>query len=246
MSKQKLLVISGCTAVGKSDFALELSKFLNMEIISADSIQVYKGVEIATSKPTRAEQKICKHHLINIISPFETFNAYDFVNLAKQAITDIAKQNKLPVIVGGTGLYIDSLLYGFDFETDKKSTSYDYKYILLNNDREEIYRRINLRVDKMISNGLINEVKALRNIGVTQDCQCMQAIGYKEIWAYLEGEIGLDEAISLIKKNTRNYAKRQLTWFRHERNLEEWQVKDKKKLIDYLVNYYKEYKKNST
>ena len=243
MNKQKLLVISGCTAVGKSDFALELSKSLNMEIISADSIQVYKGIEIATSKPSQKEQQICKHHLINIISPFETFNAFDFVNLAKKSIIDIAEQQKLPVIVGGTGLYIDSLLYGFDFETSQKNTLYDYKYILLNNDREEIYRRINLRVDKMLNNGLVNEVKALRNIGVTQDCQCMQAIGYKEIWSYLEGEISLDDAITLIKKNTRNYAKRQLTWFRHEKNIEEWQVKDEQQLIDYLVNFYKEYVK---
>ena len=243
MNKQKLLVISGCTAVGKSDFALELSKSLNMEIISADSIQVYKGIEIATSKPSQKEQQICKHHLINIISPFETFNAFDFVNLAKKSIVDIAKQQKLPVIVGGTGLYIDSLLYGFDFETSQKNTIYNYKYILLNNDREEIYRRINLRVDKMLNNGLVNEVKALRNIGVTQDCQCMQAIGYKEIWSYLEGEISLEDAITLIKKNTRNYAKRQLTWFRHEKNIEEWQVKDEQKLIDYLVNSYKEYVK---
>ncbi len=243
MNKQKLLVISGCTAVGKSDFALELSKSLNMEIISADSIQVYKGIEIATSKPSQKEQQICKHNLINIISPFETFNAFDFVNLAKKSIIDIAKQQKLPVIVGGTGLYIDSLLYGFDFETSQKNTIYDYKYILLNNDREEIYRRINLRVDKMLNNGLVNEVKALRNIEVTQDCQCMQAIGYKEIWSYLEGEISLEDAITLIKKNTRNYAKRQLTWFRHEKNIEEWQVKDEQKLIDYLVNSYKEYVK---
>ena len=114
---QKILIIAGCTAVGKSAFALELSNFLDMDIVSADSIQVYKGIEVATSKPTKQEERICKHHLINIVSPFEKFNAFDFVQKAKECITEIASKGKLPVIVGGTGLYIDSLLYGFDFQS---------------------------------------------------------------------------------------------------------------------------------
>ena len=239
---QKILVIGGCTAVGKSDFALNLSNYLNMEIISADSVQVYKGLEIATSKPTKQEQKQCKHHLVDIVSPFEKFNAYDFVNLAKQSIFEISNQNKLPVVVGGTGLYIDSLIYGFDFATNKKQTNFDTFYIYLTDTRENIYKKINLRVDKMIEKGLVSEVKTLRSIGVNKDCQCMQAIGYKEIWDYLDGEISLEQAIEEIKKNTRNYAKRQDTWFKHD-NCEQWDINDKENLIKKLLDLYPEYTK---
>ena len=239
---QKLLVIVGCTAVGKSNFALELSKRINMEIVSADSIQVYRGVNIATSKPTKQEMSICKHHLVDIVSPFETFNAFNFVTFAKQEINEISSKNKLPVIVGGTGLYVDSLLYGFDFKTKNKHTEYDFKMILLNDERQNIYNKINLRVDKMIKDGLLNEVKALRRIGVNQDCQCMQAIGYKEINEYLDGKFDLETAVNLIKKNTRNYAKRQLTWFRHN-NAEEYQINDSERLIDELTQIYSEFKK---
>ena len=241
---QKLLIIAGCTAVGKSDFALKLSQKLNMEIISADSVQVYKGIEIATSKPTKQEMEKCKHHLVDFVSPFENYNAYNFVCDAKNAIDLISKQNKLPVIVGGTGLYIDSLLYGFDFAGTKNKPIFDFKYIFFNDNRETIYSKINQRVDKMLASGLVNEVKALRKIGVAKDCQCMQAIGYKEIWSYLEGEISLEDAVNLMKKNTRNYAKRQLTWFRQEQDKEEWLACDSEKLIDYLVNYFAEYKKS--
>ncbi|MBQ7977323.1 MAG: tRNA dimethylallyltransferase [Clostridia bacterium] len=239
---QKLLIIGGSTAVGKSDFAINLSKFLNMEIISADSIQVYKGIEVATSKPSKEEQSQCKHHLVDFVSPFETFNAYDFVQNATKALEEIVNSGKLPVIVGGTGLYIDSFVYGFDFEGSKTAPKFDYKYVFLNDDREVIYSKINHRVDKMIENGLVDEVKVLRKIGLTKDCQCMQAIGYKEIWDYLDGESTLDEAIELMKKNTRNYAKRQLTWFRNN-NSEEWHRKDVEKLTNLLVEYFIEYKK---
>ena len=147
------------------------------------------------------------------------------------------------MIVGGTGLYIDSLLYGFDFESTKKEPQFDYKFILLNDVRDNLYRKINIRVDKMLNNGLINEVKALRKMGVNLNNQCMQAIGYKEVYAYLDGELEYDEMVSLIKKNTRNYAKRQLTWFRHEKNLEEWVVQDREKLLEHLCQFYIEYKK---
>lgn len=241
---QKILIIAGCTAVGKSAFALELSNFLDMEIVSADSIQVYKGIEVATSKPTKQEERICKHHLINIVSPFEKFNAFDFVQKAKECITEIALKGKLPVIVGGTGLYIDSLLYGFDFQSKNKELQYDAKYIFLDDERENIYSKINLRVDKMLQNGLIDEVKKLRDIGLNEDCQCMQAIGYKEIWDYLEGRTALDEAITLIKKNTRNYAKRQLTWFNHN-DCERVNINDKNQLIQTLIEFYPEYQKKA-
>ncbi len=239
---QELLAIGGCTAVGKSAFAIKLSKYLNMEIISADSVQVYKGLEIATSKPTKEERKLCKHHLVDIVGVFDTFNAYDFVSRAKKAIDQINKQAKLPVIVGGTGLYIDSLLFGFDFQSKTKQKNYDYEYIFYNDEREKIYRRINIRVDKMMENGLVDEVKTLRNLGLTPSAQCMQAIGYKEIWAYLDGDYSLNEAIDLIKKNTRNYAKRQTTWFKNN-GATMWMAKEEDKLIEYIISRFPQYKK---
>lgn len=241
---QKLLIIAGCTAVGKSDFALNLSDYLDMEIISADSVQVYKGIEVATSKPTLAEEQRCPHHLINIVSPFAQFNAYNFVSLAKESIVDIAARHKLPVIVGGTGLYIDSLIYGFDFVSKtRQAVDYDFRFIFLEQDRAKLYQKIDARVDKMIANGLVDEVKKFREIGLNEQCQCMQAIGYKEIWQYLEGEITLSRAIELIKRNTRNYAKRQIIWFKHD-DCEHWHVDKKDELIASLVDYYQEYKKN--
>ena len=240
---QDLLVIGGCTAVGKSAFALRLSEKLNMELISADSVQVYKGLEIATSKPTLDEQKKCKHHLVNIVGLFDTFNAYDFVTKAKVAIEKISALDKLPCIVGGTGLYIDSLLFGYDFATNNKKSNYDYEYIFYNDDREKIYRRINLRVDKMIANGLVDEVKALRKLGLTPANQCMQAIGYKEIWQYLDGETTLDEAVLQMKKNTRNYAKRQTTWFKNNGSIM-WMASQEETLINHLITRFAKYKKS--
>ncbi len=239
---QKILVIAGCTAVGKSAFALDLSKFLNMEIISADSVQVYKGVNVATSKPNKQELEQCKHYMIDFVSPFENFNAYDFVNLAEKYISEIASKKCLPVIVGGTGLYIDSLINGFDFESEAKIKKFDVKYIFLNDDRQVIYDKINKRVDLWIADGLVDEVKKLREIGVNKDCQCMQAIGYKEVWDYLDGCLELNEAVNLMKKNTRNYAKRQLTWFNH-RDCERLDINNKEKIIQDLVKFYSEYKK---
>ena len=148
---QKVLIIAGCTAVGKSAFALELSKSINMEIISADSVQVYRGIEVATSKPTKAEERICPQHLINIVSPFEKFNAFNFVDLAKKAIAEIAGRRNLPVVVGGTGLYIDSLIFGYDFVSDRTHLSdYEFKFVLIEQDRDILYSRINQRVDLMI------------------------------------------------------------------------------------------------
>ncbi len=240
---QKLLILAGCTAVGKSAFALELSKYINMEIISADSVQVYKGIEVATSKPTKQETLICPHHLVDIISPFEKFNAFDFVNLAKKAIIDISSRGKLPVIVGGTGLYIDSLIFGFDFVTKEKNTpEFDYKFIFLEQNRQDLYKKIDARVDQMLSNNLVGEVKKLREIGLNLDCQCMQAIGYREIWSYLEGEIDLTTAVADIKRNTRNYAKRQITWFNHNK-CERHSILNKQELLKNLIDFYKEYKK---
>ena len=242
--KQKLLLIGGSTAVGKSKFALELSKKLKICLISADSIQVYRNLDIGTSKPTEAEKQQCKHYLIDIIEPTKTFNAFDFVNEARKCIEEISKKGFLPVIVGGTGLYMESLLYAYSFKKEKENNSsiYDYKLYILNQDREKLYKRINDRVDIMIKNGLVDEVKKLKELGLNENSQSMQAIGYKEILKYLNNEISLDEAIEKIKQGTRNYAKRQITWFKHMNGKwidvdNEWDIAQKE-----IIDYYSEYK----
>lgn len=246
MIKQKLLIIGGCTASGKSKFALELTKYLNMEIISADSIQVYKHLDKGTSKPSLEEKAVCKHHLVDIVEPSDTFNAYNFVELAKDAIEKIQSQNKLPVIVGGTGLYIESLLYDYNFNKQTKNeqvSNYDYKLFVMHCERSRLYEIINKRVDKMVESGLIDEVKQLKIEGY-ENCQCMQAIGYKEIFEYLNGNCDLDSAINLIKQRTRNYAKRQITWFKHMKNAEWVDTEtDLDKTKENILEYFKEYKK---
>ena len=242
--KQKILLIGGATAVGKSAFALDLSKHLNMEIISADSVQVYKDLYIGTSKPTKSEQEQCKHHLVDIIDFSDNFNAYNFVQLAKEKIDEITKRKKLPVIVGGTGLYIENRLYDFDFDkkTRSEESRYDYLLYVLNQDRNILYQKINSRVDCMIANGLVDEIKSLKDMGFNETLQSAQAIGYKQILQFLNGKIELKEAIEQTKKATRNYAKRQITWFKHmnptwvdvDKNLDE----AKKEIIE----KYKDYK----
>ncbi len=244
---ENILLIGGCTGVGKSAFALELSKSLNIEIISADSIQVYKSLNRGTSKPTELEKKLCPHHLIDILDVNQNFNAYNFVELAKKKITEISRRGNLPVIVGGTGLYLECLLYGYSFDKTKsneKTINYNYKLIVLNQDRAKLYERINQRVDIMIKNGLIEEVTDLYNRGITIDMQCMNAIGYKEIFMYLNGEITKEDAIELIKKRSRNYAKRQITWFKHMKEAEWVDVDCNLNLtLQNLVDFYSKYKK---
>ncbi len=215
-SLKPLLLIAGSTAVGKSKFALELCEKLNMEIISADSAQVYRALKVGTSKPSKQERALCTHHLVDIREHTETFNAFDFVELARPTIDEILERGKLPVVVGGTGLYIESLLFDFDFENTRRANSvYDFSLYILNQPREILYQKINLRVDKMIADGLVEEVKSLKKQGLTLDNQCMHAIGYKQILAHLDGNVSLEDAIDKVKQATRNYAKRQLTWFRH-------------------------------
>ncbi len=245
--KGEILIICGSTAVGKSALALDLSKYLNIEIISADSMQIYKSLDIGTSKPTTQEKKICPHHMIDIVSPFDSFNTFQFTQRAHSIIVEIWQRGNLPVIVGGTGLYIESLIKHYYFCNDAKNqdsqNEYNARVVCLYRDRKLLYQIINDRVDDMIKNGLVDEVKVLRSIGVNSNCQCMQAIGYKEIWEFLEDNLSLNEAIEKIKQNTRNYAKRQLTWFRHMEC--EWINIDSErdKLIKDLVGYYKQYKK---
>ena len=281
--KDKLLVISGPTAVGKTAISIELAKRLNGEIISADSMQIYKAMDIGSAKVTKEEMDGVKHYLIDVVEPSEEFSVSDFKDLTKDAIKEIQSKGKLPIIVGGTGLYIDSIICNLSFTESQKDEKYreelealaeekgndcihdmlkyidlasyesihknnrkrviralevykttgkpfssfkvgneiydipyDLHYYVLTMDREKLYSRINKRVDIMGKKGLLEEVKALKNIGLTSDMQSMKGIGYKEILNHLDGLFTYDEAIDIIKQGSRNYAKRQLTWFRKD------------------------------
>lgn len=280
-SKQKLLVIIGPTAVGKTKLSVEMAKRYNGEIISGDSMQIYRGMDIGTAKIKPEEMEGIPHHLIDIKEPTENFSVAEFQLLVRAKIDEIAKKGKLPIIAGGTGLYIQSVIYDYQFsdvpgdeayrlmleervkeignealykellEVDPESASqihpnnvrrviraleifhltgktmqefqrtqepdllYDTAVIGLTMEREKLYDRINYRVDIMVEEGLIEEVKRLYQLGL-HDCQSIQAIGYKEIFAYFDGKMSLDEAIANLKQNSRRYAKRQLTWFRNK------------------------------
>ncbi|ENZ02084.1 tRNA dimethylallyltransferase [Clostridium thermobutyricum] len=284
--KEKILVLGGPTAVGKTDLSIKLAKKLNGEIISADSMQIYKKMDIGSAKVTVEEMDDVVHHMIDIVEPEKEFTVSDYKKLGDKIIKNILSRNKLPIIVGGTGLYINALTCNMEFtegssdieyreklnniakekgneyvhnllrEVDEKSaenihmnnlkrviralevyhitgkpfssfdlgekmydSEYDINYYVLTMDREKLYDRINKRVDIMIDKGLIDECKYLRSIGLTNKNQSMQGIGYKEILLYLEGKISLDESIEMIKKGSRNYAKRQLTWFRRDKRV---------------------------
>ncbi|KGM95383.1 tRNA delta(2)-isopentenylpyrophosphate transferase [Clostridium novyi A str. 4552] len=281
--KQDLFILAGPTAVGKTDISIKLAQKLNGEIISADSMQIYKHMDIGSAKITEAEKQGVPHHLIDFVSPFDEFSVAEFKEKSKCAIDDITCRGKLPMVVGGTGFYIDSLIFNYDFantykdeeyreylkelaythgkeyvhellkDIDEKSYKklypndlkrviralevfkltgktisefnkeqdifdipYNVYYFVLNMDRSKLYERINKRVDIMMEKGLIEEVKSLQNMGCTPDMQSMKGIGYKEILYYLDGKLSLDEAVELIKKGSRHYAKRQLTWFRKD------------------------------
>jgi len=281
----KIYVIAGPTASGKTAIAINLAKKINGEIISADSMQVYKTMDIGTAKPTLAEMDGIRHHLLDVAEPDETFSVAQFQTLANDAITGIIARNKTPIVAGGTGFYINALLYGTNFnETDdaqdahlrnqymllaqtkgakyihdilksldpeaaktnhpnnikrvvraisycehtgtlfseynaiqkQKQLIYDTDFFVLNMNRERLYTRIHDRVDAMMQAGLIDEVSSLLNNGYTSELQSMQGIGYKELIHYLQGDGTLDDAILTIKQHTRNYAKRQVTWFKHQ------------------------------
>ena len=281
--KNKLIIIAGPTAVGKTDLSINLAKKINGEIISADSMQIYKHMDIGSAKISKEEMNGVPHHLIDIIEPSVKFSASNFKDLAKEAADSILFKGKIPIIAGGTGLYINALTCNMDFteaESDEEyrnyldklaeengneyihemlkhidplsykeihfnnrkrviralevykltgrpfssfnageafyDGNYDVKYYVLTMDREKLYNRINKRVDIMMEKGLVDECIKLKKMGYTSSIQSMQGIGYKEIFYYLEGKISLAEAVELIKKGTRNYAKRQLTWFRRD------------------------------
>lgn len=295
---KKIIIICGATATGKSDLAVECAKLLDTEIISADSLYIYKGLDIGTAKPTIAEKQGIKHHLIDVVSPINTFTVSDYKKMAEPIISDLLSRNKIPIICGGTGFYINSILYDLSygngavnneirekykniaisqgneavyeelkkvdpqtaeklhfndvkrviraleiyFNGNKKSEiideyipKYNYSAYSINFSRENLYERINLRVEKMIDNGLIDEVKKLLSLGINENNQCMQGIGYKEILQYVKGNCALDEAIELIKLNTRHYAKRQITFFKKLNNLIYLEPSDTKILAKKIV-----------
>ncbi|UOD34315.1 tRNA (adenosine(37)-N6)-dimethylallyltransferase MiaA [Deferribacteraceae bacterium V6Fe1] len=276
----KIPIITGPTATGKSDFALEVSKHLKIEIINADAFQVYKFMDIGTAKPSAVELKKCKHHLVDIITPDIQYNVGEFFAHCEKLIPDIMSRGRLPVIVGGTGLYVESLVKGlcqvsgrdeniykrlsFECESvglekmydklsavdpdyaqkisknDKKrilraleayfvlgipfsqmhkkyhkKLQYDFDVYVFNNDRDLLYEKINNRVDKMIEIGWLDEVNRLLSLGYDENSPGFKAIGYRELVGYLRYGGDFDMVVSDIKKKTRNFAKRQLTWFRH-------------------------------
>lgn len=283
--KPPLIILAGPTAVGKTKTSIELAKAIHGEIISADSMQVYKHMNIGTAKISEEEMDGVKHFLIDVFDPDEEFSVAVFQEETKKAIAEIYKKGKIPILVGGTGFYIQAILYDIEFsrvegreyrqeledfvlehgaqalhdrlmeldpksaetihpnniqrvvraveyclETGKKfsehnaiqkerTSIYNHCYFVLNDDRELLYERINERIDIMIKDGLVKEVESLLDMGYTKDLVSMQGLGYKEIIAYLEGEISLEEAIYILKRDTRHFAKRQLTWFRREEDV---------------------------
>ncbi|MBO4919591.1 MAG: tRNA (adenosine(37)-N6)-dimethylallyltransferase MiaA [Erysipelotrichaceae bacterium] len=272
---QKVLVIIGPTAVGKTTFGIECAKAFDGEIISGDSIQIYKGLDIGSAKPTKKERSLAIHHLIDIVDPKGSYSVRQFQQLTRECIDQIGSEGKLPIIVGGTGLYIKAALYDYVFYEEEEEDEqfedlsnqelydllkekdpaalekihinnrkrlvralniynkhhtgisqikarqqhkplYDCLIIGLTADRDELYRRIDNRVDQMISDGLVNEIESLLKQGVTFDDRCMQGIGYKEWKEYFAGEKTAEECIEQIKINSRHFAKRQYTFFRNQ------------------------------
>lgn len=293
MNKRPMVILTGPTAVGKTALSIGLAKKINGAIISADSMQVYKYMDIGSAKIMPNEMQGIKHFLVDELLPTEEFNIVRFQELAKAALEEIYSNGQIPIVVGGTGFYIQGLLYDIDFtkqdadyeyrteledfakqygqealheklkEIDsvsydtihannvkrviraleyyhltgkpisehneaerQKESPYNFAYFVLNDDRKILYDKIEKRIDIMVSQGLIEEVAKLKEMGCHKDMVSMQGLGYKEILDYLNGECTLEEAIDLLKRETRHFAKRQLTWFRRERDVI-WFDKDK-------------------
>lgn len=305
--KEKLLVITGPTAIGKTKISVDLASDLNGEIISADSMQIYKYMDIGTAKVTREEMNGIDHHLIDIVYPDEEYTVSNYQRDARDLIIDINKKNKLPIVVGGTGLYINSLVYELNFVNispdekirnkyenlaeihgneyihnilskidnessekihindrkriiraleifeltgktmsmynknfRKKNEDYQLCMICLNMNRKALYDRINRRVDIMIEQGLVDEVRKILDLGYSKNLVSLQGIGYKEIIDYIYGDITLEQAIDRIKQGSRNYAKRQLTWFRRDKRIK-WIDIDEFNNFDELNLFVKEH-----
>ncbi len=314
MDRKPLIILAGPTAVGKTSLSIRLAKETGGEIISADSMQVYRHMDIGSAKITKEEMEGVPHYLVDVLEPEEEFNVVRFQQMAKEAAERIWKKGKIPLVVGGTGFYIQALLYDIDFtendgdesyrrqlerkasdeegaselyemlktvdpkaaqeihprnikriiralefyhqtgkkisehnETQRqKESPYNYAYFVLTDERSRLYERIDRRVDLMMEQGLLDEVRYLKERGVRKDSTAMQGLGYKELYAYLEGEYPLDEAVRIIKRDTRHFAKRQLTWFKRERDVI-WADKsvigqEEEKLADYMLGYLREKK----
>ncbi|MDO4321595.1 MAG: tRNA (adenosine(37)-N6)-dimethylallyltransferase MiaA [Lachnospiraceae bacterium] len=285
-TKLPLVILTGPTAVGKTKLSVELARQIGGEIISADSMQVYRGMDIGSAKVTAEERQGIPHYLIDEFDPEEEFHVVRFQEYAKKYIRQICQREKVPILAGGTGFYIQAVLYDIDFTENgsdpgyriylqnlareegveklhsllrsvdpasagaihannvkrviraleyfhetgekisehneaerQKESPYNFAYFVLNDEREKIYRNIDLRVDLMMEQGLLEEVKALREKGCTRDMVSMQGLGYKEILDYMDGMYSLEEAVRILKRDTRHFAKRQLTWFRRERDV---------------------------
>lgn len=284
--KKPLLILTGPTAVGKTHLSIELAKRLNGSIISADSMQVYRYMDIGSAKIMPEEMEGVRHYLIDVLNPEEEFHVARFQEMAKAALEEIYREGKLPIVVGGTGFYIQALLKDVDFSGDRgqslyrreleekaraegpgplhqmlkeadpasaeaihpnnvkrviraleyyhetglkisdhnasqmeKESPYTSAYFVLNDERSRLYRRIEQRVDQMMEQGLLEEVRALQAMGYHRGMVSMQGLGYKELLAYLDGECSLEEAIAVIKRDTRHFAKRQITWFKREKDV---------------------------
>ena len=304
--KQPLIIIAGPTAVGKTALSVALAKRISGEIVSADSMQVYRGMDIGTAKVTKEETCGVPHHLIDVLDPKDPFNVMTFRSMVKDAVRGIASRGNVPVLVGGTGFYIQSVLYDVQFEEDasseelrkeleqeadvlgaekmherlraldpdaaeaihpnnikrvvraleyclstgrkisvhnreqrERTSPYSFLFYVLTMDRAALYQRIDLRVDQMMEQGLLAEVKRLRDEGVTSDMVSMQGLGYRQIFDYLEGIATLEDAVERIKRETRHFAKRQLTWFRREPDARWINVSeyggDRKKILELMT-----------
>lgn len=309
--RKPLIILTGPTAVGKTSLSIQLAKAVNGEIISADSMQVYRHMDIGSAKVTPEEMEGVPHHLIDILEPWDEFNVVVFQQKAKAAMEEIYKRGHVPVVAGGTGFYIQALLYDIDFKENEegnqirmelealaeekgneylhqqlqavdpesakaihannrkrviraleyyqqtgekisshneaerqKESPYDFLYYVLNTDRAALYQRIDRRVDNMLADGLVKEVQKLKDMGCSRAMVSMQGLGYKEILDYLDGTISLEEAVYILKRDTRHFAKRQLTWFRRERdvrwlNLPDFE-NDPKQVLDYILQDWRE------
>lgn len=306
--KRPLLILTGPTAVGKTELSIALAKKINGAVISADSMQVYRGMDIGSAKVTPEEMQGVPHYLIDVLAPEDEFHVVRFQEMAKEALQEIYEKKQIPIIAGGTGFYIQALLYDIDFteqdedtalrnhyaqlaeeygnaylhemlrqvdpvsaemihannvkrtiraleyfektgepisrhneEERAKESPYDFRYFVLTDERAHLYERIDHRVDLMLEAGLVKEVKRLRAQGCHKGMVSMQGLGYKEILSWLEGEISYEEAVYLLKRDTRHFAKRQLTWFRRERdviwlNKPDYDYDDSRILDDILKN----------
>lgn len=305
-TKPPLIVLTGPTAVGKTNLSIRLAKEIGGEIISADSMQVYRHMDIGSAKIKPEEMQGVPHHLLDILEPDEEFHVVRFQEYARNAIKEVLGRGRIPILTGGTGFYIQAVLYDIDFtetagdeayrnrleelarergaswlhsqlrcvdpasadaihannikrviraleyyqqtgepisrhnEQERQKTSpYRFAYFVLNDERSRLYKRIDQRVDQMLEEGLVEEVRYLRGMGCGRELVSMQGLGYKEILAYLEGECTLEEAVYILKRDTRHFAKRQLTWFKRERSVH-WMNKpdygyDDKKLLEAMM-----------